>query len=403
MPSEITNLPRDTTLQGIERAINAIVALMAQGESGVQTWAQGIQLIRQGVGPKHFPTGVSVNVPHTDYGNGNIILQVMGNDIIPDPTGVRQHTLTLMMRDAINVRAFGNRELLWANTGADPLPAGTYHLTLLNGSFNGTTGQDGTYQFTTTQAIPVGGGFRHSTMGIWKSDYSKSQITEGVFITYNANGEVIENNLAATEGSGGTNLGTASRNYADTAAVIGKFNSTMRNGEGSSNYGESALNAWLNSEGEGGAWYSKPTPFSVPPSYTNVAGFLKNIDPAFREALIPVDIVTLRNSFYEYDGIMTGTYTIRRKVFVPSMTEIGLGSNEGTDEGTVFPFWDGATAVDRIKYDISNPETTKEYWLRSIMYGAHSVAAARSIKTTGELSFGSGNRGLGVAPVFTIG
>jgi hypothetical protein len=138
MPSEITNLPRDTTLQEIARILETIAAILAAGESGVENWAKGINLIRQGLGPKFFPTGANVNVAHTGYGNGSISVQAIGNDIMPDATGLRQHTLTLLMRNCIPNISIGREQLLWANTGTGPLPAATNSFTLYKGDLKAT-------------------------------------------------------------------------------------------------------------------------------------------------------------------------------------------------------------------------------------------------------------------------
>ena len=91
----------------------------------------------------------------------------------------------------------------------EAMAAGTYNITLDHGTYGGGTEEDGTYQLTTTQPIPAGGGIRHTTMGSWSgSGYSKSRITGGTFITYDASYNVIEQGIVCTEGSGGTSLGT---------------------------------------------------------------------------------------------------------------------------------------------------------------------------------------------------
>ena len=66
--------------------------------------------------------------------------------------------------------------MYYAKTG---LGVGKYKFTLLNGTYGGGTGQDGTYVFNVTSAVPAGGGFRHSACGFYQSSYSKSQITSG--------------------------------------------------------------------------------------------------------------------------------------------------------------------------------------------------------------------------------
>jgi hypothetical protein len=212
---------------------------------------------------------------------------------------------------------------------------------------------------------------------------------------------VIESGIAVTEGSGGTNLGTASRNYADTAALVGSFNSTERSAYGSNNYKESALRQWIQSDKSGGAWFTKRTVFDLPPSYAGTDGFLKGIDADFVAALVPVDIIAAQNAVYEVDGTMGGSYTMKDKVFIPSMTEITGAQNNNINEGSLFPFYDGAAYADRIKYQVSNPETAQSYWLRST--NTLSTFNMRIITTLGYVNYLHAYTGNGVAAVFTIG
>lgn len=294
-------------------------------------------------------------------------------------------------------------ELLWANTGASELPAGTYNITLLKADNEGQTREDGTYQFTTAQPIPVGGGFRHSQIGAWRASsalYVPANIIGNYLTTYTASGVAIESNLAVTAGSGGTALGTASRNYADTVNTIGRFNSTQRNAYGSNHIGESGIRQWLTSALTTG-WWVKKTPFDLKPSYAADPGFLAGFDADFLDALVTVDNVCARNTVFEEGGTLGGSYVLTDKMFMPSMTELGLGVNNAVAEGAVLDYYEGTAAIDRIKFDIASPATARYWWLRSPHRShAHGV---RSLHPGGALYDSSANLGHAVAPDCVIG
>ena len=113
------------------------------------------------------------------------------------------------------------------------------------------------------------------------------------------------------------------------------------------------------------SWWQRQTIFDMVPNYANKAGFLAGLDPDFVDALGAVDITTERNTIYEMGDTLGGSYTTRDKLFLPSMAEIGLGSNDSVAEGSVLPLYDGATQTDRIKYDQAAQTTARSWWLRS--------------------------------------
>jgi hypothetical protein len=256
----------------------------------------------------------------------------------------------------------------------EALPAGTYNITLDHASYGGGTAQDGTYQFTTTQPIPAGGGIRHSSMGAWQSGgYSKAQITAGTFTTYDASYNVIESGIVCTEGSGGTSLGTATANdpqYRTTDYI----NYTERNVYGSNRWLHSANRKWLRSDAPGASagaiasWWYASDEFDMPVRST-LPGFLHGLDPAFREIIQPV---RKRTAKCIADGY--GYEDLEETVFLPSMTELAYGQNNSISEtaanadGTLATTaaWDlyvGATNDDRIMCDAGG--TPRYYWHRS--------------------------------------
>lgn len=373
--------------------------LQALGD--VSSWAMVQQLVQQGLGPVAFSVGTRSKVHHTEY--GDILFDVAAHNHHKKPGDPDAPTMTLLMHHCIYGRQIDASELLWVNTGDSALAAGTYNFTLYKGSNGGQTYEDGTYQFTTTEPIPAGGGWTHNKVGTWYAnaeDYKPENITSGTVTTYDAAGTVMESGLAVTAGSGGTALGTASNAKTDCVNTIGTFNSIMRRAYGSNNWAESAARQWLNSSAAANSWWQRQTIFDMVPSYANKAGFLAGLDPDFVDALGAVDITTARNTVYEMGDTLGGSYTTRDKLFLPSMTEIGIGSNDSVEEGSVLPLYDGATQTDRIKYDQAAQTTARYWWLRSPNpWNANYV---RVVYPSGTLSSNGATGGYGLATACVI-
>lgn len=329
-------------------------------------WNAVAELVRAGMGEAAFTVGSQFAVQHSEY--GTLLFDVAAHNHHKKPGDPDAPTMTLLMHHCIYNRQIGAGELLWANTENSALPAGTYNFTLYKGGNGGKTDEDGTYQFTTTKPIPVGGGWTHSTVGAWYAnaeDYKPENITNGTVTTYDAAGNVLESGLSVAAGSGGTVLGTVSNVKKDCVNTIGAFNSVMRHTYGSNNWAESAARQWLNSNAASNSWWQRQAIFDMAPSYANKAGFLAGLDPDFMDALGAVDITVARNVIYEIGDTLGGSYTTRDKLFLPSMTEIGFGINGSVAEGSVLPLYDGATQTDRIKYDQAAQTTSRYWWLRS--------------------------------------
>ena len=369
--------------------------------SAIDSWKNVPKIIRNGFGPKVLPVGSRLTVAHSEY--GSIALDVAAHNHHKKPGDPDAPTMTLLMHHCIYGRQIDASELLWANTGDSALAASTYNFTLYKGSNGGKTYEDGTYQFTTTKPIPAGGGWTHNKVGTWyanAADYKPENITNGTVTTYDAAGTVLESGLAVTAGSGGTALGTASNAKADCVNTIGTFNSVMRRASGSNNWAESAARQWLNSSAAANSWWQRQTIFDMVPSYANKAGFLAGLDPDFVDALGAVDITTARNNIYEMGDTLGGSYTTRDKLFLPSMTEIGLGSNDSVAEGSTLPLYDGATQTDRIKYDQAAQTTARYWWLRSPC--PWSATDVRIVSPSGALVSGYATIGYGLAAACVI-
>lgn len=400
--SEITKpILLDETGQRIADALELIAIAQAGEAADIQSWASVQQIVRNGLGPKAFPVGARLTSAHSSY--TSIEWDVVAHNQHKKPGDDSAPTMTLLMHACIYGRMIDASEMLWANTGESALPAGTYNFTLYKGGNSGRTEEDGTYQFTTTEPIPAGGGWTHSKVGNWyanATDYKPENITSGVVTTYDASGNQIEGNLTVTAGNGGTSLGTASNAQGDIVDTVGKFNSVMRRAYGSNHWGESAARQWLNSDAAANAWWTKQTIFDLKPNYANQPGFLNGLDADFLAAVGPVDSVTAYNTVYDVNGTITGTYTTRDRFWLPSRVEMGYGPENSISEGSVLPYYDGASETDKIKYDIANEATARYWWLRSpFPWNANGV---RCVYPSGALNSRSANYGFGLAAACVI-
>ena len=367
----------------------------------INDWGIVQHLVNQGLGPWMFPIGSQLFCDHQTY--GKIAWDVVAHDQHKNPNDASAHTMTLLMHACIYGRMIDASEMLWANTGESALPAGTYNFTLYKGGNSGRTEEDGTYQFTITEPIPAGGGWTHNKVGNWYEDtanYKPENITSGVVTTYDASGNQIEGNLTVTAGSGGTSLGTASNAQGDIVDTVGRFNSVMRRAYGSNHWGESAARQWLNSDAAANAWWTKQTIFDLKPNYANQPGFLNGLDADFLAAVGPVDSVTAYNTVYDVNGTITGTYTTRDRFWLPSRVEMGYGPENSISEGSVLPYYDGASESDKIKYDITNEATARYWWLRSP--NPWNAYVVRYVYPSGALNNNVANSGYGLAAACVI-
>lgn len=332
-----------------------------------------------------------------------ILFEVVSLDYDAPVNEYLEHSVSLYTRDLLlygSIPFCSPQKLVSVR---EALPAGTYNITLDHGCYDNTTVEDSTYQFTTTREIPAGGGIRHTTMGGWlSSGYGISHVTGGTFITYDASGNVIEQGLACTEGTGGTSLGTATASN-PTYRVTDSVNFTQRQNYGSNRNAHSANRKWLNSDAAGAAsgqiasWWTASDEFDMPVRST-LPGFLHGMDPAFLAIVAPV---RKRTALGIADGY--GYEDTEELVFEPSMTELGLGKNNNISEvgvnadGTLKKdaAWDlfvSATQEDRIKYQGG---VARYYWLRSPY---PSIAnGERYVSPSGALSYGNAYYACGVS------
>ena len=325
------------------------------------------------------------------------------------PRGSRHtHTIDLLLHDVATYGSipFCAPQLMYRTDVV--LPAGNYKFTLDHARYESGTEYDGTYMFTTTQPIPVDGGFRHTNpIGGWKPSYAKSDVLGNYITTYGASPQraEIQTGLTVTEWDGTTectDLGTFTAQSLTYHTNDGKHNFTERQAYGSNRWRDSVYRQWLNSDAPAATgstisnWWTPQSVFDRVPGGAKLAGFLYGLDPDFVNSLGEVEVKT---ALHACDRTGSATYDITYdKVFLLSRKNV-FGSDEYSNvpEGELLEYFNGATNADRIKYQSG---TARWWWLRTpISGGAYLV---RLVGTGGALSHDGAGGANAVVPACCI-
>lgn len=341
---------------------------------------------------------------------GEMVLAAAGHDAF---CGQDEKSLVLKTKEIVALLPFSQPQLLiYAETGLAP---GYYRFTISHGAYNESTGQDGTYIFKLNQAVPAGGGIRHSTAGASQTGgYTKAQITGGTVTTYGAQPEraAIESGVTVYEWDGTsecTDLGTvtaADVQYAANVSGFTKVNYTQRNAAGSNRYAHSCLRKWLNSAGRAvltgdstfSYWWTPSNEFDMPPadSVRKAAGFLYGMEPSLVSALGEASVITELPAPERSEGRGT-TETLNDRVFAFSKTEFYGGTNITLAEGALLPIYEGEADSARIH---CQGTTANKCWLRSAYPGKGSIM--RIVQNNGSVGNGVAYGNYGVVAGMVI-
>ena len=310
------------------------------------SWAEIQREVQLGHGAVLYPVGSQLTLKHSVY--GNIAMDVVSHDTVKKYGDENAHTMTLLAHDCIANLQFDSAEAMYY--AATELAAGTYNFTVGAAYASWAAG---TYQFTLTQAVPAGGqlcigGNSGTALAALKvNSYASASSTD-----------VIES-AAITSGAEGTSLGTLGT----------ELNHPHRISYGSNNYKESAMRQFLNSDAAAGSVWTAQTYFDRPPTWaTSTAGFLNGCDADFLDAIATAVVKCSANGTYECPASMGGTvtkntaYELTDKIFLASVTEVGLSDGGVADGSTLFQYYDGAENADRIKTLNGN---AYYWWLRT--------------------------------------
>ena len=165
--------------------------------------------------------------------------------------------------------------------------------------------------------------------------------------------------------------------------------SHRKNG-GNNRWSVSNIRQWLNSSGAAGSWFTAQHEYDAAPTYASEPGFLAGFSA---NVLQHFTDITNTTALHTSDG--GGFETTVDKVFLPSYTEMGLATGEGSHLSIRYP-----DANSRIKSGADGI-----YWTRS-PYRAMYPQAVYYINTEGNNGSGSFNTAaatdFGITPIIVI-
>lgn len=190
-----------------------------------------------------------------------------------------------------------------------------------------------------------------------------------------------------------------------------------RVGGGNNRYSLSNIDQWLNKDNAAGNWYASQHSTDAPPSglaqyinfetaYMNRPGFLNSFNNIEKNALLNTSIRVVKSST---DG--SGYEDIVRKVFLPSITELGLGSENSIAEGAMWSYFNtynrqaplSNQAYNNTKWTTKPSVITENvaYWTRTPVYA--SPVQVRNVSNSGGIYYTSAYYGiLGIRPAINL-
>ena len=373
--SNLETLDKTNIVSAIN-SLNGIVRIIANRDT---SWAGIRENVKSGYGEILYPVGTdfSVSCPSGAPYN-NIVFTVVNHRVENN-----EPIMTLLMKRCIYGIQFDAPQA--AFVASEAMAAGTYHFKLLDGydtSYDG-----GKYvQFTIVNPLVAG----DQIVITW--GYNQTWIGKNAYV-YHAFDTTPTETRVMSEGQGGTYLGVADGSSAN-------LNHTHRFRYGSNNWKESAMREWLNSDAQAGAWQTQQTRFQRPCSYaSSKAGFISYLDPSFVAAVRTGTHLNRTNQVFDLLGTKVA-YSTDERFFLLSNEEIGFTSESGIVCGSLFSFYDGATNDDRIKYDITNENTARHWWLRTPT--APTAHSERLVSSSGALIGNTADYGYGAAAACEI-
>lgn len=355
------------------------IASAIGADMDVSTWVGIQKAVRVGVAPNLIPVGTQLSVNHSVY--GDMLFDVVAHNHFKSAYDENAHTMTLMCHDIIAKLQYDAPEAFYCATAE--LPVGTYNFTVANTYEQWAAG---TYQFTLTRALPVGG-------RLCINSKSNTAMTSCRVLTYESgtSTSVIED-LPITSGNGGSSLGTFGK----------ELNHAHRVSYGSDNYKESAIRQFLNSSAEAGSVWCPQTKFDTCPDWvTSRAGFVNGLDDNFLAVVGEVVVPCATNAVYESpDSTVTigSKYTVKDRFYLASMREIVMGITTVADDGSSqFTYYNNAESVDRVKYADGGAYA---WWTRSSYNNQASPVS--DITATGGVTNHYAHHPFGISPVCTI-
>lgn len=190
---------------------------------------------------------------------------------------------------------------------------------------------------------------------------------------------------------------------------------------GNNNYQVSNLDQWLNKSDADGKWYQAAHAYDYPPltvpgsgesSYVERPGFLHFFTGQERASLLNT---TLKVLIPRIDTNAGTIQTISRKVFLLSLPEVGLGTENSVSDGTAIAYFTSATRAKTITDQVYDHTTQLSTHLPSSRSGCHywwlrTPNYADTFNIAGVFNTTTGTRGdytaqtsnIGVAPAINL-
>lgn len=355
-----------------------------------------VELSEYGVTPTGTPAANDVITVHETA--ATLVFDIVGIDQQQPADPNLKHSVSLLLHDCYSSMPYSPAQALACVRSGGPLPAGSYYFDV-DSSYDSSYNSGYSYVgFTLANALHTGG----QIMLSWGY---QAQLSAAKINTYSAFGATaIDSNIAIADSATGTKLGTITNGAIATTDVSGvtvAVNNAARARLGSNDPRHSKAMLWLSSAAASG-WDMQLGEFDRPLS-TPAAGFLHGMDPEFVSILGKVKLRTALNTVTDGGGYYDGEHL----GWLPSMTELGLGTNNSVyevspnDDGAYtnkpFSLYVGAQNADRIKY---NANTARAWWLRSP--NTSRAYGERLVTTGGSLGHNTAYDGLWLAPGLTI-
>lgn len=392
---QITNFPRESTMQEIAQALQTMAFTQAANMKNLSDWTKFSGLSRNGFIPKILNYGDQILEKWTDTAanqeydfpwqythSENVELE--DGEVIPGTFLEAHYTTPFGLQ-------FSNRAFLRCPDG---LAAGTYHL-MLQQNWGTHAKANTSWQFTLAKAVPKGGSVYGFTQ---MPDVAPSNWRA---TSYAADGITTIETVAVTSGSEGTDLGTmqfATRN--------GNLNSMQESAYGWNRWKYSAARQWLNSEQTKGKWWTKQDDWDIAPSQLATKdGFLCGMPADMLAVLKTVKVTTLANTTND-GGVTDITYD---RVFLASMSQMNV--NMSKEEGIVHEYWqrrtNSKTPIEpwktypvMIRYSAADHTSPQHVFSRSANRDyAYSVM---NVYSSGYFSYTSAWNSLAYAPLVVI-
>lgn len=294
----------------------------------VQDIKQFAAIVRGGKAPTTFKAGDLITVPWTDKATNvtyDAVFHIAHIGNVTIDSGESVPGVILQSHYAFPFGVQFNARNAFLAAVSSPIGKGTYHFTVATAYNNLAVG---TYQFTLTEDIPVGG------VAVFTTNYYDNGAVNAVFKTYPSRQSVTEiETVTVVSGSGGTDLGefkaAGSTNLWSYHCACWGYN----------RWSKSALRQFLNSDAAPGAWWTPQTDYDRPPTeLTTKHGFLSGFDDDFRSVLVPLPVATALNQITDDAVSETHLETTSDLVWLPSLVNMHINP-QLAGEGDIWDYW----------------------------------------------------------------